>query len=73
MSQTDRILWHLRTVGPITPVDAVVLYGCTRLSARIHDLRQRGQEIRSRPVQLTNRYGEDVSYNEYYLPGEEPE
>ena len=67
MSQSERILWHMRNIGPINPVDAIVLYGCTRLQARIYDLRQKGHVIGARTVTLRNRFGEDVLYSEYYL------
>lgn len=38
-SQCDLVLLHLRTQGEITPLEALRLYGCFRLGARIWDLR----------------------------------
>lgn len=38
MSQNKAILKHLQTDNSITPLEALHLYGCFRLSARIHDL-----------------------------------
>mgnify|MGYP002514663371 CR=1 FL=1 len=32
------IIKHMLTVGPITPMDAIKKFDCTRLSARIYDL-----------------------------------
>lgn len=40
--QMQAILSHLRTVGPITPLDALNRYGCMRLGARIFDLKKQG-------------------------------
>ena len=44
-TQAGRILAHLRSVGPITPLEALELYGCFRLAARIKDLRVLGWKI----------------------------
>jgi hypothetical protein len=44
MSQNDKILAHLER-KPITPVQALSLYGCFRLAARIKDLREQGNTI----------------------------
>lgn len=40
MSQTKKILSHLRSGKSITPVEALKKYGCFRLAARINDLRK---------------------------------
>lgn len=44
MSQTDRILTHLKR-STITPTQALNKYGCFRLAARIKDLRDSGHQI----------------------------
>lgn len=44
MSQVNQILSHMKS-GPITAVEALSLYGCFRLAARINDLRESGIEI----------------------------
>ncbi|MGM9603015.1 MAG: helix-turn-helix domain-containing protein [Faecousia sp.] len=67
MSQCERILWHMRNIGPINPLDAIVLYGCTQLRKRIYDLRQKGYSIESRLITYRNRFGEEVKYSEYFL------
>lgn len=45
-TQNEMILEHLQEseIG-ITPIDALNLYGCFRLSARISDLRREGYPI----------------------------
>lgn len=45
MSQTEAILAHLKTGRSLTPIDALNLFGCFRLGARIHDLRKQGFDI----------------------------
>ena len=37
MTQTEMILNHLKTKGRITPLEALNLYGCFRLGARVYD------------------------------------
>lgn len=45
MNQKIQILSHLKTHGSITPLDALNLYGCMRLGARIYDLINDGENI----------------------------
>ena len=45
MTQTETILAHLQSGGSITPIDALRLYGCFRLAARIKDLRDSGHKV----------------------------
>lgn len=47
MSQTKRILHHLRTEGSITALEAMKRYRIFRLSARILDLRDKGHRIKT--------------------------
>ena len=50
-SQADAILKYMETHKKgITPIDALELCGCFRLSARIWDLRHKGFVFESRPV-----------------------
>ena len=44
-SQTTEILSHLKQHKTITAIEALKLYGCFRLAARIYDLAQAGNEI----------------------------
>ncbi len=55
MTQCDQILHHLETVGPLTPLDALKLYGCFRLTSRIWDLKQLGHEIQTDRKELPNQ------------------
>ena len=67
MTQAEKVLRHLKTVGKITPMDAIREYGCLRLGARICDLRRDGHQIKSKIVTGRNRFGEVTHYAEYSL------
>lgn len=45
MSQLESVRQHLISKGSITPLEALRLYGCYRLSGRIKDLRDMGVNI----------------------------
>ena len=65
LSQCDRILTHLQSGKTINPLQALDLYGCLRLGARIYDLKQSGFDIDSRLV-----HENGVQYAEYSMRGE---
>lgn len=56
LNQTESILNHLQNVGPITPLEALQLYGCFRLGARIWDLKQQGIDIVTEIVEANNKH-----------------
>lgn len=64
-----RILDHLKKYRTLTSMEAFELYGITRLSARIKELREMGYNIVTLMVDDTNRYGEIVRYGKYVLKG----
>jgi len=64
LSQCDRILIHLQSGKTINPLQALNLYGCFRLGARIYDLKQDGFDIDSRLV-----HENGVQYAEYSMRG----
>lgn len=55
-SQEQMILEHLKAKKEITPMDALNLYGCFRLGARIADLRGQGYNITTEINQKGKRY-----------------
>ena len=55
MSQEQDILYHLHNISPLTPLDALNLYGCLRLSARIDDLRRQGHNIETKIVERNGK------------------
>lgn len=72
-SQNTAILAHLRTGNTITQLEAYNAFGCTRLSARIFDLRKRlesegdKEAIDSVSIAFTARSGKSGRYFRYYL------
>lgn len=70
MTQTSQILDHLKAYHTITPLDALRLYGCMRLGARIWDLKRMGHRIRSEIVTDVNKNGEPVRFAQYTLEDE---
>lgn len=61
-AQNELIEKHLRLGNTITPLEALNLFGCMRLGARIWDLRKKGLDVKERTV---NHNGK--RYSEYYL------
>jgi len=60
-TQNKMILHHLRTQRRITPMTALESYGCFRLAARIHDLKELGHHIEMQMVvdeHTGTRFGE---------------
>lgn len=62
-SQNNQIRNHLLSGKRITPLLALNLFGCFRLSARIHDLRSTGLAIKSRQLMTP----EKKRFAEYYI------
>lgn len=67
MTQNEMILMYLENFDSITPIEAIEQFGCTRLSARIFDLRKQGTKIGSELVKNKNRFGKIVHYSKYFL------
>lgn len=71
LTQYDRILAYLKEHGSITSLQAIRLFGATRLSAVIFNLRKDGYIIVDEFITRKNRYGDKVSFAKYILKGEE--
>ena len=56
-SQKESILEYMADGNSITQLDALSLFGCARLAARIGDLRKDGYPIRSKMVKVPTRDG----------------
>lgn len=65
-SQNDLLLAELRK-GPLTAVQMLERLGIARGSARVMELRQAGWDIRSTPINVTNRRGESCRVALYSL------
>ena len=66
-SQNQMVLSHMTKHKTITSIEAFELYGITRLSARIYDLRERGHKIGMVWEESVNRYGTQVRYGKYFI------
>jgi hypothetical protein len=66
-TQCEKVLEYMRDFGSITQLQALQDIGCMRLASRISDLRGQGYTIGRRIKTSKNRYGDSVSYAEYYL------
>jgi hypothetical protein len=64
-SQSDAILWHLKTYGSITSYEAIKEYGATRLSAIIFNHRKAGYDIDSMPLTKKTRFGRNTTIAKY--------
>lgn len=69
MTQNEMILAYMREHGSITPKEALNHCGCMRLSARIHDLRAMGHDIRMELVSVPVRGGKKARVSKYRLHG----
>jgi hypothetical protein len=65
MSQSEAILEHLKSGESLTAMQALSLFNCLRLGARVLDLRRQGHDIRAEIIRT--RSGKNVA--KYTLPG----
>ena len=66
-NQTTRVLAHLMSGRSITSMQAIELYGCTRLADKIHKLRKAGYDIVTLQRDGVTRYGDACTYAEYRM------
>lgn len=66
-TKTKQILDHLKSGKSITSLQAIDLYGATRLSAIIFKLRDRGYDIKTTMVQALDRNQNTVNFAVYRL------
>lgn len=70
MSKQDRVLEYLkRTKNGITSLEAINMFGATRLSAIIFNLKDRGYIITDRFEEGSDRFGNIVRYKRYWIIG----
>jgi len=68
ITQNQKILKYLQTHRKgITPMDALKLCGCFRLSARIHDLKEEGHNIYKTMEYVETEEGTRKGYARYFL------
>jgi len=66
-SQNKRLLKHLKEGNKITPLSAWQVLGIYRLSARVFDLRELGNEIEMERVEVENSHGEKFNVAKYSI------
>lgn len=69
MNQCELILRYMQEHGSITPMEALNHCGCMRLSARIHDLRNMGHDIKMELVTVKSKNGTKTQVSRYSLDG----
>lgn len=67
MTQNDRLLSWLQSGRSITQREADELWGCTRLGARVYDLKQQGHRIIKETETGVNRFGDKTCYARYRM------
>ena len=67
-SKTNDVYQHLIKYGRINTLEAIRLYGATRLSAIIFNLRK-DYKIETKIKTDVNRYGDKVHYGQYIYGG----
>ena len=67
MTQSKMILEYLKANGSITQQQAIELFGCYRLGARIYDLKAAGHKITSVMMDGINRFGARTHFARYVL------
>ena len=66
-TQAQQVLWYMKHRGMITSMDAIREFGCTRLAARIADLRKDGYAIIATPVTVVTANGRTTKVAGYSL------
>ncbi len=62
MSQNKQIKHYLESGGKLTPIDALDKFGCFRLAAVVHNLREEGLEVETKIIKNGQK-----SFAQYYL------
>jgi hypothetical protein len=55
MTQTQQILRHFEKGNKLTPMEALNLFGCFRLAARVRELRDVGHEVKSQLIRINGK------------------
>lgn len=69
ITKTNKVIEHLKKYGAITSIEAIEMYGATRLSAIIFELRKKGYNIETHSMPFIDRYGNTSVYGRYVLVG----
>jgi hypothetical protein len=68
MNKTIAVKDHLERIGEITSMEAINLFGATRLSSIIYNLRHNyDMDIKNKTNVMKDRFGRLITYDTYYL------
>ena len=67
MTQRARILDYMEQFGRISPMEAFMDLGITKLATRISEMKADGFEFHSEYMTSKNRFGTPVRYMRYWL------
>lgn len=70
MKKSKMIEEHLRSKGNLSSLEAIKLYGHTRLASEIFVLRKRGWDIETQEEVSKDRWGNECHYARYIYRGE---
>ena len=73
MNKTIAVLEHMREHDGITQLEATELFGATRLSAIVFNLRKKGHVIETVTMGGVDRYGHAMNYAKYVLKDDDGE
>lgn len=66
MNQHEKILQYINDFGSISPMEAFIDLGITKLATRISEMRRDGIDFSQRMETGKNRYGEKTHYMRYW-------
>ena len=67
MTQSERIINYIEQFGSISPMEAFMDLGITKLATRVSEMKKEGIEFEQEYVSSKNRFGEPVWYMRYSL------
>ena len=68
MNKTKKVMLHLQEFGHINSWEAIQMFGATRLSSIIYNLRnQYNMNIKNEKKEFTDRYGDKSYFVDYVL------
>lgn len=69
MTQKEAVLEYFKTNKTLTQLQAIDLFGATRLSDIVYKLKKDGYRITTGSRETINRYGRKVTYGVYTYKG----
>lgn len=65
MTQREAIIRYISDFGSITPMEAFVDLGITKLATRVSEMRKDGMEFKIDTIKTKNRYGRHCRFARY--------